>query len=175
MLLHTIITKNLQARPMSLAELHPMTNVSLPTLRKAIQELTDSHWIRIVGQAEANGGRPAMLFGFDDSYYMLLGVHIQLPGIRLIISDFSGNVLDEKDLFQQEEASPHQIMQAIIDYAHEVKSRLEDRKLLGIGIAAPGFTDPETGNIISIERVPGWENDLPASDITITSACANCQ
>lgn len=158
MLLHTIITKNLQARPMSLAELHPMTNVSLPTLRKAIQELTDSHWIRIVGQAEANGGRPAMLFGFDDSYYMLLGVHIQLPGIRLIISDFSGNVLDEKDLFQQEEASPHQIMQAIIDYAHEVQSRLEDRKLLGIGIAAPGFTDPETGNIIAIERVPGWEN-----------------
>lgn len=158
MLLHTTIIKNLQAKPMSLAELHPLTNVSLPTLRKAIQELTDNNWIRVVGQAEANGGRPAMLYGFDDSYYMLLGVHIQLPGLRLIVSDLAGNVLDENERFQREAVSPHLVMQAIIDYAHDVQSRLHDRKLLGIGIAAPGFTDPETGNIISIGRVQGWEN-----------------
>lgn len=158
MLLHTTIIKKLQARPLSLAELHPLTNVSLPTLRKAIQELTDNHWIRVVGQAEANGGRPAMLYGLDESYYMLLGVHIQLPGVRLIVTDLAGNVLDEKGMFQQEQVSPHQIMQAIIDYAHEIRARFYERKLLGIGIAAPGFTDPETGTIISIGRVEGWEN-----------------
>lgn len=158
MLLHTTIIKNLQAKPLSLAELHAMTNVSLPTLRKAIQELTENHWIRIVGQAEANGGRPAMLFGFDDSYYMLLGVHIQLPGILLVVSDLAGNVLDEKDLFQQEAASPHDVIQAIIDYAFEIQAAFHERRLLGIGIAAPGFIDPDTGNIISIGRVQGWEN-----------------
>ncbi len=158
MLLHTTIIKNVQNRPMSLAELHPLTNVSLPTLRKAIQELTDSRWIRIVGQAEANGGRPAMLFGFDDSYYMLLGVHIQLPGLRLIVSDLAGSVLDEQEFFQQEQASPHQIMQTIINYTREIQSRLHNRKLLGIGIASPGFTDPDTGNIITIGRAQGWEN-----------------
>lgn len=158
MLLHTTIIKNLQARPMSLAELHPLTNVSLPTLRKAIQELTDNHWIRIVGQADANGGRPAMLFGFDDRYYVLLGVHIQLPGLKLIVSNLAGQVLDEIAMFQQEQASPHQIVQAIVDYASEIQSRFHDRKLLGIGIAAPGFTAPDTGSIISIGRVKGWES-----------------
>jgi len=177
MLLHTTIIKKLQTRPMTLAELHPLTHVSLPTLRKAIQELTDNRWIRIVGQAEANGGRPAMLFGFDDSYYMLVGVHIQLPGLRLVLSDLAGNVLDEKSLFQQEQVSPHQIMQAIIDYTREISSDLDHRNLLGIGIASPGFTDPDTGNIISIGRVPGWEN-LPicqhlASELRIPVQIAN--
>ncbi|MGJ3237558.1 MAG: ROK family protein [Anaerolineae bacterium] len=158
MLLYTTIIKNLQIKPLSLADLNSMTNASLPTLRKAVQELTDHHWIRVVGQAEANGGRPAMLFGFDESYYILLGVHIQLPGLRLMVSDLSGNVLDAQEMFQKEQASPQQIMQAIIDYTQTIQSRFNGRKLLGIGIAAPGFTDPETGNIISIGRVPGWEN-----------------
>ena len=158
MLLHTTIIKNIQSHPMSLAELHPMTNVSLPTLRKAIQELTDNHWIRIVGQAEANGGRPAMLFGFDESYFMLLGVHIQLPGVRLVVSDLAGNVLDEESVLQDEIANPHRIMQTIIDYAQDIQADFDNRKLLGIGIATPGYTEPETGNIISIGRVQGWEN-----------------
>ncbi len=158
MLLYTTIIKNIQSHPMSLAELHPMTNVSLPTLRKAIQELTDNHWIRIVGQAEANGGRPAMLFGFDESYFMLLGVHIQLPGVRLVVSDLAGNVLDEESVLQDEIANPHRIMQTIIDYAQDIQADFDNRKLLGIGIATPGYTEPETGNIISIGRVQGWEN-----------------
>lgn len=158
MVLHTTIIKNLQTTPQSLADLHPITGVSLPTLRKAVQELTDSRWIRVVGQAEANGGRPAMLFGLDDSYYALVGVHIQLPGLRFVISDLQGNVLDEKEMFQQTQPPPHEIVQAIVDYTQIMQSRLPDRKLLGIGIAAPGFIDPDTGDIISIGRAQGWEN-----------------
>ncbi|MEZ4555504.1 MAG: hypothetical protein R2854_03470 [Caldilineaceae bacterium] len=65
---------------MSLADLQQATQVSLPTLRRAVQDLTDARWIRVVGQAEANGGRPAMLFGADTTRFLLVGVHLQLPG-----------------------------------------------------------------------------------------------
>ena len=99
-----------------------------------------------------------MLFGLDDRYYALIGVHIQLPGLRFVVCDLHGHVLDEQGMFQQTHASPHDIMQAIVDYTRATPSRLPDRKVLGIGIAAPGFTDPETGDMISIGRVPGWEN-----------------
>ena len=158
MAIYPSIIKNLLVTPLSLAELQPITQVSLPTLRKAVQELSDNHWIRIVGQSEANGGRPAMLFGLDDSYFMLIGVHIQLPGMRIIATDLTGCVLDEVELFQRVQPSPEDVLQAIIDYAGEIQSRFEDRKILGVGLATPGFTDPETGNIISIERVSGWQN-----------------
>lgn len=158
MLLHSTIIKSLQSNPFSLADLQPVTQVSLPTLRKAVQELTDHRWIRVTGQAEANGGRPAMLFGLDETYYVLLGIHMQLPGLRLIVSDLVGTVLDETEAFQQSQPTPEQVVKTIVEYAQDVMVRLPHRKLLGIGIAAPGFTDPETGNIISIGRVSGWQN-----------------
>lgn len=158
MLLYPSIIKTLLATPLSLADLQPITQVSLPTLRKAMQELSDHRWIRIVGQSDANGGRPAMLFGLDDSYFVLLGVHVQLPGMRMIVSDLTGRVLDEIEVFQRTQPTPDQVVQAIIDYAEDVQARFVNRKVLGVGIAAPGFTDPESGNIISIGRVPGWQN-----------------
>jgi len=160
MVLHASIIKNLQATPRSLADLQTITQVSLPTLRKGVQELSDNRWIQVVGQAEANGGRPAKLFGLDDSYFVLLGVHIQLPGMRMIISDLAGQILDEIEVYQQTQPSPEEVVHAISNYAHDIQVRFSDRSILGIGIAAPGFTDPDTGNIISIERVSGWQ-DFP--------------
>jgi glucokinase len=158
MQLHTSIMKSLQRSPLSLADLQTATQVSLPTLRKAVQELTDSRWIRVIGHAEANGGRPAMLFGLDDAHYALVGVHIQLPGMHMIVSDLTGRVLDQVELFEQVLPTPDEALQAVIDYAAEAQRRLQDRQMIGVGIAAPGFTDPDSGDILAIGRVPGWQN-----------------
>lgn len=154
----SLIIKNLQSTSMSLADLQNLTQVSLPTLRKSVQELTENHWIRVVGQAEANGGRPAMLFGLNEHYYVMVGVHLQLPGMRMILSDFRGQVLDEIEVHQGASLTPEEALQAIVDYVLDVQARFTERKLLGIGIATPGFTDPGSGDIISIGRVDGWQN-----------------
>ena len=61
----------------------------------------DARWMGIVGQAEARGGRPAMLLGPDPSRFLVVGVHLQLPGMRLIISDLAGEVLHEEKLFDR--------------------------------------------------------------------------
>ncbi|NWG15740.1 MAG: ROK family protein [Chloroflexi bacterium] len=158
MTLHRSIVRLLINEPMPLAYLQAATSVSLPTLRKAVQELLDSGWIRVVGQSEANGGRPAMLFGLDDRFYLVIGVHFQLPGIRLITSDLAGQVLDESEMFGQVVPSPGDVVNAIAAYVTRIQATYRDRPLLGIGIATPGFTDPDTGDILTIGRVPGWQN-----------------
>lgn len=155
---HRFIIRHLLNAPMALADLQAASQVSLPTLRKVVQELTDARWIRVVGQAEANGGRPAMLFGLDDSFYLIVGIHLQLPGIRLITTDLSGQVLDEVDMFDKVVPSPGEAAQALGDYVAQVRRQYPGRPVLGVGIASPGFTDPATGDIISIGRVPGWHN-----------------
>ncbi|MCB9459698.1 MAG: ROK family protein [Anaerolineaceae bacterium] len=158
--LHASILKTLWKSPQSLADLQRATPVSLPTLRKAIQELTSERWIRVVGQADANGGRPAMLFGIDDTRYLLVGVHIQLPGLRLITSDLNGQVMHEETLFERIRPTPNEVIEAIETYVSEIRSCYPDQQLVGLGIAAPGFTHPITGDIISVGRVPGWD-DFP--------------
>jgi predicted NBD/HSP70 family sugar kinase len=155
---YTTILKHLANNPLSLADLLPQTDVSLPTLRKAVQELTDNRWICVVGQAETNGGRPAKLLGLDTDHYAIIGVHIQLPGLRLITTDLIGNILHEEVLFQREAPAPEQVIQAIIHYVRHQTSKLANRHIVGIGIAAPGFIDQDSGAIISVGRVEGWQN-----------------
>jgi len=158
MSLHHSIIKHLINTPTSLADLQLETQVSLPTLRRAVQELSDSQWIRIVGQAEANGGRPAMLFGLDDRLFVIVGLHLQLPGIRLIMSDLSGNILDEFETFNGVVPMLNEAVGAAADYIARIRSTFPGRHILGIGVAAPGFIDQNTGDIITIVRVPSWRN-----------------
>jgi len=158
MSLHRSILRNLLKTPMSLADLHIATQVSLPTLNRAMRILTESHWIRVVGQAEANGGRPAMLFGMDNRAYVIIGLHLQLPGMRLITSDLNGQVLDESEIFHGIVPAPGESVGAVADYLTHIRAAFPDRRILGVGIAAPGFIDLNTGDIIAIGRAPVWEN-----------------
>jgi len=160
MSLHKIILSNLQTTSLSLSDLQTATQVSLPTLRKAIQELSDNQWIRVTGQSESSGGRPAMLFGFDDSRYIVISVHLQLPGIRLIATDLNGNILDTEDTFQNHIPTPTDATDEIKHYVRDIQDRLPQREVIGIGIASPGFTAPDTGDILSVGRVAGWQ-DFP--------------
>jgi len=158
MSLHSQILNTLLIQPASIADLRENTQVSLPTLRKAIQELTEESWLQVVGQAETNGGRPAMLYGLDDSYYLVLGVHFQLPGLRLIAANLAGDVVHMKEFFAGTIPRPDQAVTAITDYYSTIQNLFPTRQVSGIGIATPGFTHPTTGDIISIGRVRGWQN-----------------
>lgn len=158
MLTHTDIIRQLRKAPMSLADLQAQLHVSMPTLRKAVQELANAQWIRVVEQAETTGGRPAMRYGLDSRRYIIVGVHLQLPGIRLIVADLTGMVLDEAVISHNVLPKPIEVVQAIVDYTNRVRKLFAARSLLGVGIATPGFTDSASGSIITIIRVPGWEN-----------------
>lgn len=158
MLPHSVILKQLRQLPRSLADLQLDAQVSLPTLRKAVQDLTEARWIRIVGQAETNSGRPPNIYGLDNGYYVIIGVHLQLPGIHMITTNLNGDVLHEKRFFHETASLPNNVLAAVTDYVSEVRAALPDRLVLGVGIASPGFIDPPSGDILMIGRVPGWEN-----------------
>ena len=158
MALQATIIQNLLKRPMSLADLQQLTEASLPTVRRAVQSLTELHWIHVVGQSEANGGRPAMLYGVDDSYYMVFGMQLQLPGIQLIAADLNGNVLNKLKFFEKEIPPTSLAVRKVVDAIIDLTSQYKDRQVLGLGIASPGFIDQATGDIIVIGRVPSWKN-----------------
>ena len=158
MSLHSSIIRHLLKTPMSLADLQIATQVSLPTLNRAVRALSEAKWISVVGQAEANGGRPAMLYGIDDSYFLIIGVHLQLPGLRLITTNLNGHIVDEADHFQGVIPTPNQSVAVVTDYISHIRTILPERCILGIGVATPGFIDLNAGDIISIGRVPSWLN-----------------
>ena len=158
MYLRQAILKQLLKTPMSLSDIQKVTKASMPTVRRAVQTLTDSKWIGVSGHAEANGGRPAMLFDIDNSYYMVFGLHLQLPGLSLIATDLSGNILKRIGLSRGLIPDPNQVIRDVAESISEIKKMFPNRQALGLGIAAPGFIDLTSGDIIAIGRAPNWEN-----------------
>ena len=167
-MLSDTIVELLSQQHHSLADLQQQTQVSMPTLRRAVQDLVDNRWISTVGQSATSRGRPAMLYGLDDSTHCIVGVHLQLPGLRLVTVDLPGNVLDEINIDHYDTLSPEDVLLEIAEYVQSIEQTLPHRNLLGIGIAAPGFTDPQSGEIISIGRVPTWQNFPIQARITAT-------
>lgn len=158
MYIHYNIVKNLINRPMSLAEIQSLTEASLPTVRRAVQTLSDAKWVRVVGLAEAEGGRPAKLFGINDESFVLIGLHIQLPGMQLIAMDLAGKILKKIDFFECVTPDTNEAITVIAEYVQEIKNLFPDRLIIGMGIASPGFIDLSTGDLIVITRSPTWVN-----------------
>lgn len=155
---HPLIIRLLTEKPRSLADLQAATEVSLPKLRRVVQELTTSNWIRPVGQSIGTGRRPATLFGLSDSSYLIVGVHLQLPGIRLITVDLTGKVIDESRLPFNDSMMPNDAIREITTYVAALRKAHPGRDVLGVGVATPGYVDASSGEILTIERVPAWQS-----------------
>jgi predicted NBD/HSP70 family sugar kinase len=134
-----------------------------------VDDLINRGWLHVSGRAEANHGRPAMLFGLSDAPYIVIGAQIRLPGIHMIVADLTGQVLDVYDSDPNSVPTPSVAIQAIAEYALQVRSSFPRSILLGVGIAAPGFIDPVSGDIIEVKRVSGWSLTPFAS--TLRSQC----
>ncbi|MBK8019916.1 MAG: ROK family protein [Chloroflexi bacterium] len=73
-------------------------------------------------------------------------------------ADLTGRVLHEKRIIHAAMPLPDEVLRSISDYVVRVRKEFADQRLLGIGIATPGFLDPDSGDILLIGRVPGWQN-----------------
>lgn len=157
------ILAHLLDRPRSLAELSDGTGASLPTVRRAVHDLERAHWVRVVGRAEDTGGRPANRFGIDETTYTLVGVHLAHPGMRLLATDLTGTVLDVVEPTDLAELEPEAVHREVLGFLERLRTRMPERRVLGLGVATPGYVDPKTGTILTIGRVPNWDN-LPLCD-----------
>jgi predicted NBD/HSP70 family sugar kinase len=153
------ILTHLRGQAASLADLAATTGASLPTVRRAVQDLVTARWIRPVGREEATGGRPATLFGLDDRVHTVIGVHLAHPGMRMVATDLNGRIVASEvpDLYDLDPDAVHAAVRAFVT---RLRADLPERRPLGVAVATPGYVDPTTGTVITIGRVPDW-NNLP--------------
>lgn len=157
------ILTHLMTRPMSLSELAAATGVSLPTLRRAVKGLVHERWIREAGLAEPTGGRPAQLYGLDGRTHTVVGVHFAHPGMRLVATDITGRIVDRHAPSGVVDLDPESAHAEVVAFVERMRRRHPKRDLVGVGVATPGYVDPQTGTVIAIGRVPHW-NNLPVRD-----------
>lgn len=132
--------------PISRTVIAERLNVSLPTVMRIVDELIDEGFVRLQGTAEWSGGRRRSLLEFNAKGHVVIG--IDLGGTKMFgaIADLGGNIVDEVNIGRHGtsgEESYNQLVELIDTLL--ASSKLEGRRIRGIGVGAPGITQHKEG------------------------------
>jgi glucokinase len=127
--------------PISRSAIAKRLDVSLPTVMRIVEELVEEGFVRPHGSTEWSGGRRRPLLEFDADGYVVLGVDMGGTKMYGAISDLGGNILDEVNIGHHGTSGEDSFSQltTLIDSLLASPS-VEGRRILGIGVGAPGVT-----------------------------------
>ena len=127
--------------PISRSAIAERLDVSLPTVMRIVDELVEEGYVRPQGDSEWSGGRRRPLLEFNAESFVVLGVDLGGTKFYGAISDFGGNILDEIDMGRYG-ASSEGNYERLIDLVDALLAspKLENRRVRGIGVGAPGIT-----------------------------------
>lgn len=115
--------------------------------------------VRVAGDAQSSGGRPASIFAFDEDAGLVVVGDLGQTGCHLAVCDLGARPLAEHTASLQIEQGP----EVVLDW---VKARFTEllveigrdwSEVLGVGIGLPGPVDFETGRPVSPPAMPGWD------------------
>ena len=127
--------------PISRSAIAKRLEVSLPTVMRIVEELVEEGFIRPQGSTEWSGGRRRPLLEFNADGHVVLGVDMGGTKMYGAISDLGGNIVDEVNIGHHGSSGEDSFNQltTLID-SLLASPRVEGRRILGIGVGAPGVT-----------------------------------
>lgn len=131
--------------PLTKKELSKKTNLSTPTISKALSGLCSRQLVKEKGRKDIPTGRKPTKYGLNNSSIYGLGVDLEIPDLRIAIFDLSrrliaskGSYLDIEELRKQPTAKLtsklNSELAGLIDHEN-----LDKRTIIGAGIAASGI------------------------------------
>ncbi|MDA3851837.1 MAG: ROK family transcriptional regulator [Spirochaetaceae bacterium] len=145
--------------PLSRLEICDFTGLSPATVGNLVNPLIDEGVIHEVGFEESNGGRRRVILESNKDYGYFLGVDIGRTYVQVDLFDFCMNLkTSEKRVFPLEQNSLEHLKQSVVSLSKNLftKFQIEEQKILGIGMALPGFVDNDTGELFWCP-VKEWE------------------
>lgn len=143
----------------SRAELVTETGFSPPTVNRIVDYLIfEQKLVKEIGMGASKGGRPPKIIKFNGDNNYVIGIDWGRTHIHAALSDLNGHIIMEIDLpnvAQQDIEKDLQGVYTMIDYLLR-NSKIEKDKLMGIGIAAPGFITLE--GIVEYSPKFNWKN-----------------
>ena len=146
-------------------ELGRQANVSRSRVCEVVQEmLTEGLLLEELDGQERRGRRPVPI-RLDPDRGRIIGFDFEAKRMRLVVVDFAGNVL----VRSQQKLRPPRNRQAFIDRLLRFLDKALDRvrqdapPALGIGLAAPGIIDRNTGTLLHYDFIEAARN-VPLRD-----------
>ncbi|MDD3840872.1 MAG: ROK family transcriptional regulator [Clostridia bacterium] len=145
----------------SRAELAKIAKLSPTTISDLTQLLLNEGVVIEIGEGTSKGGRKPILLSLNDRCGFFIGVDIAVNFLKIGIFDIELNVIQmtEKE-FIKTEYTNDELSREIIDLIQELleKSRINKKKIFGIGISVEGIIDYNKKVILSSTVYPHLRN-----------------
>jgi glucokinase len=146
--------------PCSCSDLARYSGLSVPTVASSVARLEHMGLAKRLGKGSSSGGRPPHLLRFNETYGYVAGIDISENLIRVGIADLSGQLLAESKGEIGENTWPMAVVDRMVALLAALREelRIPAKRLLAVGVAAPGITDVDAGLVVSVPSMQGWEN-----------------
>ncbi|MEG1611464.1 MAG: ROK family transcriptional regulator [Alistipes sp.] len=131
----------------TLSELTKELHISVPTITKLVQELTDESIVTDQGKVETPGGRRPNVFGLASSAIYFAGINVGRDNMTFVITDLQNNIITEKIDNDFELLDRPSCLERICANIDEfiTNSGIDRGKILGMGVCMTGRVNPDTG------------------------------
>ena len=144
--------------PISRPQIAEELQVSLPTVKRIVDDLIDENLIRPTGQKEWSGGRKRSLLEFNGAEHLTLGIDLGGTKIYGAVANLNGEIIYEMNFahHQCQAEESFQILCGVVE--NLLKSAPKTGyKIQGIGIGVPGMVNPGSG-IVKFAPSLEWNN-----------------
>ncbi|TCP48454.1 putative NBD/HSP70 family sugar kinase [Tamaricihabitans halophyticus] len=148
---------------LSRAAIARATALSMPTVSRQVAALIERELLRELPDRSPNGavGRPRVPVDINNEVVAACGVHIGVRTTTYGLADLRGGVLDSQT-FETPGGGAEDALAQIAGRARAFLRRWPRRKIIGIGVASGGATDPTRGTLA--HEGLGWR-EVPAQTL----------
>jgi predicted NBD/HSP70 family sugar kinase len=154
-------------------ELAERLGVARSTVVQRLSVLSSAGLIRLAGDAQSSGGRPASIFAFDESAAVVVVGDLGQTGCHLAVCDLGARPLNELTAQLSIDQGPEVVLTWVKDRFTELLQGLGRswNSVLGVGLGLPGPVDFHTGQPVSPPAMPGWDGvDVSRLFASVTAA-----
>ncbi|MFJ5529047.1 ROK family protein [Streptomyces sp. NPDC093261] len=159
-----ILRSVLEHGPVARSTIARLTGLSPASVTDYCARFTDIGLIREAAAPRRSGGvgRPHVPVDLDDSRFVVAGVHVAVPYTTVALLDLRGRVLTERRL-AHEHTAPGRVLARAADGLRALLAGSGTGTPLGVGVAAGGWVDRDSGTIVE-HALLGWR-EVPVREL----------
>ncbi len=129
------------------ANLVKETGLSLPTVTQLLNELTEEHFIELLGSGNSSGGRKPNLIGLTDDAFYVVSVAIERYSAKIALINSKNNIVTGTKQIDLDIKDKNATVDIISSELNSFKNQLDinRERLIGVGISMPGLTNTDKG------------------------------
>lgn len=151
----------------SRADLQRASGLSSQTISNITRRLIDDRMITESAPGSGARGRPSIPLVANGDGAFSVGVHIDPARLTIVLLDLAGAVRRLRQLRTPQATNPPEVTALIAATVDSLvgESGVDLDRVLGLGIAAPGPLDVQSGLVLDPPQLPNWRNVQLRSDL----------